>query len=205
MPQHPFVVADRPEQWPVRASRDLHRDGWVIALREDEIQRPDQDVEPAFTRVVLEHPGAAIVLAADEQERVFCLSQYRHPATRRFVELPAGLCDAGDENPQAVAVRELLEEAELAAGRWTHLGSTWSSPGISAEVMHFYLAQELTPADRGDFVLAHEEAEMTTAWVPFADLYAAVLSGAVADAPLVTAILLAHARGLLGQGRGTGD
>ena len=190
-------LADSVESWPVVSSSDLHRDGWVMALRSDLIQRPGQAGEEPFRRLVLEHPGAVIVLAVDEQQRVLCLRQYRHPAERRFVELPAGLCDEEGEDPVEVARRELREEAGLAAGEWIHLTSTWSSPGISAELMHFYLARDLQPADRGDFVLAHEEADMETFWADFDDLVAAVLDGRIGDGPLVQAVLVAHARGLV--------
>ena len=135
-------LTDVEESWPVASSTDLHRDDWVVALRADRIRRPGTD-GPDFRRLVLEHPGAVVVLAIDDEERVCCLAQYRHPAGRRFVELPAGLCDEPGEEPLAVAQRELLEEAGLRAGRWTHLTSTYSSPGISSEVMHFFLARDL--------------------------------------------------------------
>ncbi len=187
-------LTDVDESWPVASSTDLHRDDWVVALRADRIRRPGTD-GPEFRRLVLEHPGAVIVLALDDEERVCLLAQYRHPAGRRFVELPAGLCDEPGEEPLAVAQRELLEEAGLRAGRWSHLTTSYSSPGISSEVMHFFVARELTPADRDGFDLEHEEADMTLFWAPFSDLYDAVLAGHVSDAPLVLAVLLAQARG----------
>ncbi|MFC6285371.1 NUDIX domain-containing protein [Nocardioides sp. GCM10027113] len=190
-------LADREEHWPVLGSTDLHRDGWVMALRSDTIRPPaDPDAEP-FDRLVLEHPGAVVVLALDESDRVLCLRQYRHPARRRFVELPAGLCDTDGEEPVEVARRELVEEVGLQAASWTHLGSTWSSPGISAEVQHFFLACDLSPADRGDFVPHHEEADMEVFRAPFADVLAAVLDGRITDGPVVTAVLLASAKGLV--------
>ncbi|MBF4163816.1 NUDIX hydrolase [Nocardioides sp. CBS4Y-1] len=187
---------DEPRGWPVVRSEDLHRDGWVVALRQDWITDPEGREEP-FRRLVLEHPGAAVVLAVDEQDRVLCLWQYRHAAARRFVEIPAGLLDQPGEEPEQVARRELVEEAGYEAEDWTHLVSTYSSPGISSEVAHIYLARGLTHVGRGDFVLAHEEAEMETGWVPFPDLYAAVLGGRVQDAPVVIAVLAAAARGLM--------
>ena len=195
------TLADRPEEWPVASSEDLHRDDWVMALRSDRIQRPGHPDEEPFRRLVLEHPGAAVVLALDERERVFCLRQYRHAASRSFVELPAGLCDVEGEDPLEVARRELVEEAGLEAGEWTHLTSAYSSPGISGELMHFYLARDLRHVDRGDFVPEHEEAEMETFWVPYDELHAAVVDGRVTDAPVVLAVLLAQARGLAGPGR----
>ena len=188
-------IADVPESWPVVRTTDLFRDDLRMALRSEEIRRPGAQEDETFSRLVLEHPGAVIVLALDDQQRVFILRQYRHPARRRFVELPAGLCDVDGEDPAGVARRELVEEAGLEATEWTHLTTTWPSPGISAEVMHFYLARGLSEADRGEFVAEHEEADMDTAWVPFADLHAAVLDGRVSDGPIALAVLLVAARG----------
>jgi ADP-ribose pyrophosphatase len=135
----------------------------------------------------------------DDEQRVFCLRQYRHAARTRFVELPAGLCDVDGEDPLEVARRELREEAGLEAEDWVGLASTYSSPGISSELMHFYLARGLTVADRGDFVPEHEEADMETLWVDFGDLHAAVLDGRLGDAPTVQAVLLVSALGYAGR------
>jgi len=188
-------LADWDEIWPVESTTDLHRDDWVVALRSDKIRRPDDPHGEPFDRLVLEHPGAVVILALDEEDRALCLRQYRHPARRRFVELPAGLLDEPGERAEDVAKRELREEAGLEAGHWTYLTSTYSSPGISAEVHHYYLARGLRHVDRGDFVAQHEEAEMETFWVPFADLVTAVREGRVSDGPLVIAVLMADARG----------
>jgi ADP-ribose pyrophosphatase len=187
-------LRDVDESWPVTRSDDLYRTDWVMALRLDELHAPGDD-QP-FPRLVLEHPGAVIVLAVDDRRRAYCLWQYRHPAQRRFVELPAGLLDAEGESAEETARRELREEAGLEAGEWAHLGTTWSSPGISSEVMHFFLARELHDVEH-DFERRHEEADMSSDWVPVADLRAAVMDGRVGDGPLVQAILLAEAKGLL--------
>ncbi|WP_243640556.1 NUDIX domain-containing protein [Nocardioides jejuensis] len=194
-----MTIADRPESWPVVSSEDIHRDGWVVALRSDQVRRPGDDGtgegEP-FRRLVLEHPGAAIVLAVDADGQVLCLQQYRHPANIAFVELPAGICDVPGEDPLEVAKRELREEVELAADEWVHLASVWASPGITAERHHLYVATGLTPVSRGDFELHGEEAEMQVFRAPFDDLYAAVLDGRISDAPIALALLLARAKGL---------
>lgn len=192
-------LTDRPEEWPVISSVDLHRDDWVMALRADRIQRPGAEGEEPFRRLVLEHPGAVIVLALDDQERVCLLRQYRHAAGRRFVELPAGLLDVDGEGPEATARRELREEVGLEASDWVPLGSTYSSPGISSEVMHLFLARGLSSVGREGFTPEHEEADMETLWAPYADLHRAVLEGRLTDAPLVLAVLLAAARGLVGS------
>lgn len=184
--------ADRAESWVVVGSRDLFRDDWVVALRSDTVTRPGHEDEE-FDRLVLEHPGAVVVLAVDERDRVLVLEQYRHPVRRRFVELPAGLRDTHGEDPLTTAQRELLEEAELRATTWRHLLTTYPSPGITAERIEVYLAQGLSPADRGDFEPTHEEADLVTSWVPLDELVDAVLESRVADGPLGLAVL-AYAR-----------
>jgi ADP-ribose pyrophosphatase len=190
-------LGDCPESWPVVSTVDVHRDGWVVALRADDIRRPQHPDEEPFRRLVMEHPGASIVLALDDEGRALCIQQYRHPAQMSFVELPAGICDVPGEDPLEVAKRELREEAEFEADSWTHLLSVWASPGITGERHHLYFAGGLTPVSRGDFALEHEEAEMVTFWAPFDDLYAAVLDGRVTDAPIALAVLAARARGLV--------
>lgn len=173
--------------WPVVSSRDVHRDDWVVALREDVITRPDHPEQ--FTRISLEHPGAVIVLAVDDQERVMCLRQYRHTCRHDFVELPAGLRDAGDEPALDTARRELREEAELEASSWRQLLSSFPSAGITDEVHEIFLARGLRHAPRGDFEMRHEEAEMEAFWVPMPDLLEAVLDGRVREGPLALAVL----------------
>ncbi len=173
--------------WPVVSSHDLHRDDWVVALREDVITRPGHPEH--FSRISLEHPGAVIVLAVDDDERVMCLRQYRHTSGHLFVELPAGLRDAGDEPPVETAKRELREEVELEASEWRLLLSTFASAGITDEVHEIFLARGLVPAPRGDFEMQHEEAEMEHFWVPMAELLEAVLEGRVRQGPLVQAVL----------------
>ena len=193
-------VQDVHEEWPVVSSEDLFRTGLPFSLRSDRIRMPDEPDGEPFARIVLEHPGAAVILAVDDDERVLCLRQYRHPVRRKMLELPAGLMDHEDEEPVEVARRELAEEAGLQAQSWTHLASTYSSPGITEELVHVFLARELSPADASateGFVVQHEEADMEVLWVSFADLLEAVLDGRVADAPVVIAVLLAQAKGLV--------
>lgn len=185
-------LRDTPEEWPVLASEDLHRDDWVMALRRDTITTPDGSAE--FRRLVLEHPGSAVVLAVDTEGRALCLWQYRHPVARRLLELPAGLIDHPGEDPLDVAKRELREEAAYAASDWSLLATAYSSPGLSAELIHYYLAEGLSPVDRGDFVLEHEEAHLETVWVPVEDLVAGALAGDLTDGPLLIAAMAYLAR-----------
>ena len=108
-------LRDEPMQWPVTRSVDIHRDDWILALRADFLHRPDNPDE-TFRRLVIEHPGAALVLAVDDEERVCCIRQYRHNASAMMVELPAGVCDVKGEDPIETAKRELRENRDRQPG-----------------------------------------------------------------------------------------
>lgn len=181
-------LTDRPESWPVHSSRVLHADAWVVDVVEDVVSRPDRPDE-TFGRIAVRHPGAVMILAVDDDERVFLLRQYRHTSQHVFVEIPAGVRDSAGEPALETARRELREEAELAAEEWRLLLSTFPSAGILSETHEIFLARGLSHAPRGDFLLEHEEAEMESFWAPFDDLLEAVLSGDVREGPLVQAVL----------------
>ncbi len=189
--------ADSPEEWPVHEVEVIWDGQAPFSVRRDLISVPGRP-EERFGRVVLEHPGAVVVLAVDEDERALVLHQYRHPASMRFVELPAGLLDRPGEDPEVAARRELQEEALLLAETWTHLLATYPSPGLSSERIDIYLATGLSAApDRGEgFHLHHEEADMTTSWVPVRELLDGFLAGRLTDGPLGHAVM---AYALLGR------
>ncbi len=189
MPTPSEPIADAPESWPVDGSRDLYRGDWLMALRADRVRRPGEAAGTPFDRWVFEHPGAVVVLAVDDQERVCCLRQYRHPVQARLIELPAGLRDAEGEDPLTTAQRELREEAELEAGEWRRLFALYPSAGITDEQQVCFLARDLRPVSRGDFALEHEEADMERLWVPVDDLIDAVLDGRVGESPIAACVL----------------
>jgi 8-oxo-dGDP phosphatase len=187
-PAEDALLRDEPERWPVHESRDVWRGPAPFAVRNDLISVPGH--EERFWRLVVEHPGAVVVLAVDDEERALVLRQYRHPAATRFAELPAGLLDAADEDPLLAARRELLEEGAVEAGEWHHLNTLHTSPGINSERIEVYLARQLTAVpDRGGFELEHEEADMTAEWVAVDELLEGVLARRLTDGPLATAVL----------------
>ena len=191
-------LSDRPEAWEVRESEQVWHGVGPFAVRRDLIVEPGGD-EP-FQRLVLEHPGAVVVLAVDEDDLALVLAQYRHPVGKRLLELPAGLLDVPGEGPRATAERELVEEGGLRAGRWTHLLSAYSSPGISSELIHYFLAEELVEvSDRDGYQPAHEEAHLSLHRVPVDELIHAALSGHLSDGPLVQAVLAYALRRVLSE------
>ncbi len=167
--------------------------GGVISLRRDEVSMPG---ETSAHRDVVEHPGAVGVVALDPDGRVLLVTQYRHPIGRHLEELPAGLLDVVGEPAVEAAQRELAEEAGLGARTWHVLVDALTSPGMTDETIRIFLARDVHPVERD--VQQHEEAEMTTAWVPLEQAVQRVLAGEIENAMCCLGVLAAA------EGRRTG-
>ncbi|HEY3248969.1 MAG TPA: NUDIX hydrolase [bacterium] len=157
-------------------------EGRVVSLRVDEVVLPSGRSE---TREIVEHRGAVAIVARAADGNVLLVRQYRAPAGRRLLEIPAGTLEP-DETVEACAQRELAEEVGMHAGRWRALASIFPSPGFLTEIVHVFVADDLTP-----HALPAEEEEMDVVSVPLADARRMVMSGEICDAKSVTGILLA--------------
>jgi ADP-ribose diphosphatase len=100
------------------------------------------------TRDMVLHPGAVTIVAVLSDRRLLLVRQYRHPAGEVLLELPAGTLDILDdgsvEQPLPAAKRELFEETGHRAATWRHLGDFWTAPGFATELMHLYLATDVS-------------------------------------------------------------
>lgn len=174
----------------VEASEEVYG-GRIFSLRKDTVRMPDGH---SAVREVVVHPGAAVVVALDEQDQVVLVRQYRHPVRGYLWELPAGLLDVDGEQAHAGAARELAEEAGLTAGRWNTLLDLRSSPGFSDEAVRVYLARELADIAAVDrFVGEHEESDMTVRRLDLDEAVGWVLAGTIENAAAAAGILAAHA------------
>lgn len=177
-----------PHEFEVLDSEKVY-EGRIISLRRDTVAMPGGG---SSVREVVHHPGAVAVVALDDEDRIVLLRQYRHPVGRHLWELPAGLRDEDGEPPLETAKRELAEEVQLAAGRWSLLLSIYNSPGFADELVHVFLAEELSDADRPDgFTVEHEEADMTVERVPLADAVQRVFDGDIRNSSAVAGVLAA--------------
>ncbi len=116
--------------------------GRALSVRRDRVRYPSGHVG---TIDVVDHPDSVALVPVDEEGRIWFVRQYRHPPGEQILELPAGTLTSG-EDPHACAVRECREEIGMSPARLTPLGASYLAPGYSTEFMHFFLAQELTPA-----------------------------------------------------------
>jgi 8-oxo-dGTP pyrophosphatase MutT (NUDIX family) len=177
-----------PHEFRLIASETVYE--WrVISLRRDTVAMPGGGES---VREVVHHPGAVAVVALDADDRVVLLRQYRHPVGRHLWELPAGLRDEDGELPLETAKRELAEEAQLAAARWSLLASVYNSPGFSDELVQIYLAEELSDVDRPQgFTVEHEEADMTLERMPLDEAVRRVFDGDIRNSSAVAGVLAA--------------
>src|SRR3954465_6398844 len=99
-----------------------------------------------FVTRMTKNPAVAIV-AITNDDQIVLVDQFRIPAGRRVIEIPAGLSGdtPGTEGEPLLesAKRELLEETGYKADRWTELGRGYSSPGLTDELIVIFLAEEL--------------------------------------------------------------
>lgn len=141
------------------------------------------------TREVVEHPGAVVMVPLVQGGRVLMVRQFRYAAREVLLELPAGTLKRG-EDPQEAAQRELQEEVGYRAGRLTHLASFYSAPGFCTELLHLYLAEELTPSKLdGD-----EDEDLEVVVLPIRQALAQAVRGELRDAKTLAGLFLAAAR-----------
>jgi 8-oxo-dGTP pyrophosphatase MutT (NUDIX family) len=166
--------------------RKMIYEGRVIKVSVDTVDLPNGMRVPLE---IVRHPGGAAVVAVDDQQRVCVLRQFRHAAGGYIYELPAGKLEP-DEPPDVTIRRELLEEAGMSAAHWESLGAYFSSPGVFTEVIHLYLATQLTA------VAAHPEADevFEIEWWPLELAMARARSGELTDAKTIIGILRAGSR-----------
>lgn len=138
---------------------------------------------------IVRHPGGAAVVAIDADNRVCLLRQFRHAAGGWIWELPAGKID-NREPPFDTARRELGEEAGVAAAVWQPLGDYLSSPGVFTEVVHLFLATQLTPLPQRPE--EHEVFEVH--WLPLSDVLQMARSGELRDGKSLVGVYRAAER-----------
>jgi ADP-ribose pyrophosphatase len=131
-------------------SSEVLRRGRILEFRVDTVELADGS---RSTRDIAGHPGAVAMVAIDPDGNVLLVRQWRHAIGQALLEIPAGSLDrhpdGSVEDHAAAAARELEEETGYRANRWRYLGRFYSAPGFTSELLHIYLATELSPAHEG--------------------------------------------------------
>jgi ADP-ribose pyrophosphatase len=170
-------------------SSEVLRRGRILEFRVDTVELPDGS---RSTRDIAAHPGAVAMVAIDPDGQVLLVRQWRHAIGRALLEIPAGSLDRHEdgtvEDHRAAAARELEEETGYRAGRWRHLGSFYSAPGFTSELLHVYLATELEPAHEGRLGPDPDE-KLELERMPLADAIALADRGEIQDAKSLVGLL----------------
>lgn len=120
-----------------RIDGDVLFEGRMLRIERDTVRLPNGHKS---SREVVRHPGAVGIIAIQDQQ-VLLVRQYRYAIGQETLEIPAGKLDP-QEPPLDCAVRELREETGY-RGTMEHIGTFYTTPGFSDEVMHLYLARDL--------------------------------------------------------------
>lgn len=169
---------------PLINSSTIIYQGRILQLAIDNVTLPNGK---AVELEILHHPGGAAIVALDTHQRVCLLRQYRHAAGGWLWELPAGKLETG-EDPQTTAVRELAEEAGLQAGHWNILGKIIVTPGFCDEIIHLYLARDLTAVN----ARPEDDELFEVHWIPFEEALQQVHDGSLTDAKTMLGLTLAE-------------
>ena len=148
----------------------------VDTIRED---------EAVYQRDVVHHPGSAVIVPLFADNTVALVRQYRHPAVKYLLEVPAGILNHG-ERPEEGAARELEEELGVVAGKLVKLTEFFVSPGFCEEKMWLYLATELTETAQR----LEEDEIVEVVRVPLSRALEMVSDGEIEDAKTIIGLML---------------
>lgn len=149
-----------------------------------------------LSRECVRHPGAVIILPildTPDGPRIVLIRNWRLALEDWLYELPAGTLGRG-EDPAHCAARELSEETGYEAATIRPLCRFHTSPGLSDEVMHAFIATGLRHI--GQHLEADER--VTVHPTPVGETVDMVRSGKITDAKSMLTLLWARDNGLFG-------
>ena len=159
--------------------------GRVFTVTIDTIREGDK----TYQREVVHHPGSAVIVPVFDDGTIALVRQYRHPAVRYLLEVPAGTLKRG-EVPEEGAARELEEELGFVAGRLDKLSEFFVSPGFCEEKMWVFLATELSETRQQ----LEDDEILEVVRIPFSQALSMITTGEIEDAKTIIGVMLAAPR-----------
>lgn len=154
-----------------------------IRFNVHEIDVPTGDGEP-IKRHVVRHPGAVVIAPLLDNDRVVLIQNTRATVGKTLLELPAGTREP-KEAAELTAARELIEETGYSAGKLTHVLQFYAAPGITDELMHLFIAEDLTAGEH-----AREAGEaIVNRIATWAEIDAMIDAGEFEDGKTLTGLL----------------
>ncbi|RIP34277.1 NUDIX hydrolase [Staphylococcus gallinarum] len=113
--------------------------GQIIDLEVHDVELPDGQKSK---RELVFHNGAVAVCALTPDDEIILVRQFRKPAEKTMLEIPAGKLEIGEDRIEA-AKRELEEETGYIADDLQLITEMYGSPGFSNEKLSIYFAKDL--------------------------------------------------------------
>ena len=135
-------------------------------------------------REMIEHRGAAAMLAFDEENKVILVKQHRFPHGY-VLEIPAGTLEKKEE-PIKCACRELEEETGYRAKKMTPLITYYPSIGYNTEAIHCFIASGLKKI--ADLKLDEDEI-LSVVKMDLKKLLTMIKTGKIQDSKTICAVL----------------
>ncbi len=155
-------------------------DGKVLGLSLYDVTIQGRKVK----REIIEHRGAAAMLAITKDNKVILVKQHRFPHGY-VLEIPAGTLDKG-ERPRTCAIRELQEETGYKAKKMEHFLTYYPSIGYNLEAIHCFLATGLSKVS--DLKLDDDEILSVTK-IDLKKLIRMIKNGKIQDSKTICAVL----------------
>ncbi len=125
-----------------RLERNLVVNGVLFDYYQDTMQIPNGNIAKWD---LIDHKGAAAVVAVREDGKLLMVRQYRNALERETLELPAGGLNSREEPTADAARRELEEETGYTCERVELLNSIYTTVAFCNEKIDIYVARDLKP------------------------------------------------------------
>lgn len=136
-----------------RIKRELVVKGSIIDYYQDTMLIPNGNV---VKWDLIDHKGAAAVVAVREDGKLLMVRQYRNALERETLEIPAGGLNSREEPTAAAAMRELEEETGYVCEHVELLTSIFTTVAFCNEKIDIYVAKDLKPGhqhlDEDEFI-----------------------------------------------------
>lgn len=172
-------------------SQEIKYNGRILNLRVDTVLLPNGK---QAKREVVEHSGGVCVVAFDENDNLLMVKQFRYPYGEITLEIPAGKINYG-EDPKECGARELTEETGYVAKELTKLAHLYPTPAYDSEIIHIYLAKQLTKSSQH----LDEDEFLSVERVPFDKAVEMVMNNEIPDSKTQIAILKVYALKNMGK------
>ena len=165
-----------------RLKRELVAKGAIIDYYQDTMLIPNGNTAKWD---LIDHKGAAAVVAVREDGKLLMVRQYRNALERETLEIPAGCRDYVGEDTAVCAARELEEETGYRCEKIEFLLSLRTTVAFCDELVDVYLATGLKPGKQH----LDEAESIDVESYSVEELCAMIYEGKLQDSKTVAAIL----------------